>query len=364
MTRIISWCFSVVLLIYSGQTFAQNERAERPTAVIVAAVVRGELSDQVEALGTTKANESVVVTVDRSEKIAAIHFDDGQEVKQGDLLVTLDKRQEEAELRASQAVTDEARIAYNRARELKGTSALSKASLDELFSQLAQAQATTDALEASLASYEISAPFDGVLGLRQVSVGALVQPGDQITTLDDLSQIKVDFSVPSVFLEALRPGLPIRGTIDAFGDRQFEGVVATVNSRIDPITRTVIVRAIIPNTDGVVKPGLLMSINLYKSPRQALLIPEEALIKRAENNFVYVVLQHQGKTIARQTKIELGARNPGTIEVRSGLNVGDKVVVHGIIKLRDGAEVSIQAEQTGDETLSELLSQQPIPTGQ
>ncbi len=364
MTRILTLCFSVFLLVCSDQTFGQGERAGKPTAVIVASVVGGALSDQVEALGTTKANESVFITVDRSEKVAAIHFDDGQEVRQGDLLVTLDKNQEEAELRASQAVADEALIAYRRAQELKGDSALPKARLDELFAQLTQAQAITESLEASLASYEISAPFDGVLGLRQVSVGALVQPGDQITTIDDISQIKVDFNVPSVFLEALKPGLPIRGTIEAFGPRQFEGIVTTVNSRVDPITRTVTVRAIIPNTDGAVKPGLLMSIDLYKNPRETLVMPEEALVKRADKNFVYVVTQDQGKTIARQTSIEIGARKPGTIEVLSGLSAGDKVVVHGIIKIRDGAEVIIRAEQSDDETLSELLSQQPIPNGQ
>ena len=361
MSRILALCFSIAMMILSGQSFGQNSRAEDPTAVIVAAVVSGEISDQVEALGTTKANESVLITVDRSEKIATIHFDDGQEVKQGDPLVTLDKRQEEAELRASQAVADERLTAYNRARELKGNSALPEATLDELFAQLTQAQAITDSLRASLASYEISAPFDGVLGLRQVSVGALVQPGDQITTIDDISQIKVDFAVPSVFLEALKPGLPIRGTIDAFGVRHFDGVVSTVNSRVDPITRTVIVRAIIPNADGIVKPGLLMSITLHKNPRQTLLIPEEALVKRDNENFVYVVAEHEDRLIARQTAIELGARISGTIEVMSGLSAGDKVVVHGIIKIRDGAPVSIRAVQSGDETLSELLSQQPNP---
>lgn len=358
MTKMLTVCLSVSLLIYSGSAFGQNKGPQGPTAVIVSAVVKGEFADQVEALGTTKANESVVITADRSEKIAAIHFDDGQIVKKGDLLVTLDKRQEEAELRASEAVTAERLNAYQRAQGLSGNSALPKATLQERSAQLAQAQAVTAALQASLTSYEITAPFDGILGLRQVSVGTLVQPGDQITTIDDLTRIKVDFDVPSVFLATLKPGLPIRGTIEAFGDREFAGNVSTVNTRIDPATRTVNVRAIIPNSDGVLKPGLLMSINLYKNPRQTLLIPEEALVKRADKNFVYVVAKDQGNTIVRQTSVSLGARKPGTIEVLSGLQEGDNVVVHGIIKIRDGAQVSIRANQSADESLSQLLNQQ------
>lgn len=362
--RIPALYLSITLLLYSVQTFGQNSGAPNPTAVIVAEVVSGEFSDQVEALGTTKANESVVITADRSEKVVAVHFEDGQAVKQGALLLTLDKVQEEAELRASQAVTDETRNSYSRAQGLSGTSALPIATLQERAAQLAQAQAVTDSLKASLSSYEITAPFDGILGLRQVSVGTLVQPGDQITTIDDLSQIKIDFDVPSVYLATLKPGLPIRGTIEAFGDRQFDGVVTTVNSRVDPITRTVIVRAIIPNPDHALKPGLLMSITLYKNPRQTLLVPEEALVKRADQNYVYVVEQQQGKAIARQRSIELGARRPGTIEVLSGLSAGDKVVVQGIVKLRDGMQVSIRAEKTGNESLSELLSQQTTSGGQ
>ncbi len=348
------------LVSFSSSSFAQRGGPSGPTAVIVSPVVLGDFADQVEALGTTKANESVVITADRSEKITAIHFEDGQEVKQGDLLVTLDKTQEEAELRASEALTAETQTSYNRAKGLSGNSALPKATLQERQAELKQAQAATEAIKARLESYEITAPFDGVLGLREMSVGTLVQPGDMITTIDDLSQIKVDFDVPSVFLETLKPGLPISGTVDAFGAREFKGAVRTVNTQIDPVTRTVKVRAIVPNVDGVLKPGLLMSIDLYKNPRRALLIPEEALIKRSDKNYVYVVAQAEGKMIAKQTEVTLGARKPGTIEVLSGVKEGDQIVVHGTVKLRDGAEISIRAEETEDAPLDELLKQTPV----
>jgi membrane fusion protein (multidrug efflux system) len=359
MNRIVYTLLIFAVVSFSSASFAQRSGPKGPTGVIISPVVKGDFSDQVEALGTTKANESVVITADRSEKIATIHFEDGQEVKQGDLLVTLDKTQEEAELRASQALTAQTQTSYNRARGLSGNSALPKATLQERLAELKQAQAATEAIKARLESYEITAPFDGVLGLREMSVGTLVQPGDMITTIHDLSQIKVDFDVPSVFLKTLKPGLPIRGTVEAFGAREFEGAVRTVNTQIDPVTRTVKVRATMPNVDGVLKPGLLMSINLFKNPRQALLIPEEALIKRSDKNFVYVVTQDGETLIAKQTEIKLGARKPGTIEVLSGLNKDDKIVVHGTVKLRDGAEVSIRAEENEDASLDELLKQKP-----
>jgi membrane fusion protein (multidrug efflux system) len=357
MIRHLSLSVFIITFALSGTAFAKKSGPKGPAAVIVAPVVVDGFSDQVEALGTTKANESVVITADRSEKITAIHFEDGQEIKQGALLVTLDKAQEEAELRASEAFTAETQTSYNRAKGLSGNSALPKATLQQRRAELKQAQAETEALKAGLESYEITAPFDGILGFREMSVGTLVQPGDMITTIDDLSQIKVDFDVPSVFLSTLKSGLPIHGTVEAFGEREFKGVVRTINTQIDPVTRTVKVRAIIANKDGLLKPGLLMSINLYKNPRQALLIPEEALIKRSDKNFVYVVMQDDGKMIARQTAITLGARKPGTIEVLSGLSEGDKIVVHGAFKLRDGMQISIRASEIEDAPLDELLKQ-------
>ena len=359
MNRIGYILITLAVIFLPLTSFAQRGGPKGPTSVIVAPVTIGDFADQIEALGTTKANESVVITADRSEKITAIHFEDGQEVKRGDLLVTLDKTQEEAELRASQALTAETQTSYNRAKSLSGNSALPKATLQERLAELKQAQSETEALKAGLESYEITAPFDGILGLREMSVGTLVQPGDMITTIDDLSQIKVDFDVPSVFLSALKPGLPISGTAEAFGDREFKGTIKTINTQIDPITRTVQVRALMPNSDGALKPGLLMSINLHKNPRQALLIPEEALVKRSDQNFVYVVSQADGKMLAKQTDVTLGARKPGTIEILSGLNEGDKIVVHGTLKLNDGAQVSIRASEIEDTPLGELLKQAP-----
>ena len=366
MKKTILLCACTLVIAAGIPAFAQkNEpKGKGSTEVIVSSVIQDDFSDQVEALGTTKSNESVIITADRSEKISAIHFEEGQIVKKGDLLVTLDKIQEEAELRASEAFTAERQNAYDRAKSLSGNSALPKATLQERLAELKQSQAETEAIKASLESYEIRAPFDGIIGLREVSVGALIQPGDMITTIDDISQIKVDFDVPSVFLSALKPGLPIAGYIEAFGDREFKGDIQTINTQIDPLTRTVKVRAILPNEDGLLKPGLLMSLELSKNLRQALLIPEEALLKRSDKNFVFLAVNQNEKTIAKQTEIILGVRKPGVIEVLSGLQKGDQVITHGIVKLRDGAEIFVRARENTDAPLHELLKQTQPASGE
>jgi membrane fusion protein (multidrug efflux system) len=327
--------------------------------VIVSPVKFHDFADRVEALGTTKANETVIITPDTSEKIVEIHFEDGQEVKAGDLLVTLDKKQEDANLRAAEAALYETQNAYQRASDLQKSSALSKGTVQERLSALRQSEAAAEATKARIDELTITAPFDGILGLREVSVGTLVQPGDMITTIDDLSQIKVDFDVPDVFLSTLKAGLPITGKVKAFGDREFVGEVRTINTQIDPVTRTVTVRAIMPNPDHTLKPGLLMSITLMKDERQALLIPEEALLKRSDKNFVYVAVEEEGKMLAREREITVGGRQPGDIEVLTGLDAGDKVIAHGTIKVHNGSEISIRATEDGNETLDELLKQQP-----
>lgn len=329
-----------------------------PTAVIVAAVEKQKFADPIEALGTTKSNESVVITADTAEKIAEIHFTDGQAVKAGDILITLDKTEEEAELAAAEALLAERKSAYDRAKGLQESSALSKATLQERLAAMRQAESDLELIKARIAKLAVAAPFDGVLGLREVSIGTLVSPGDVITTIDDLSQIKVDFDVPSVFLNSLKPGLAVSGQVEAFGKRIFRGQVAGISTQIDPVTRTVRVRAVIPNKDLLLRPGLLMTITLLRDQREALVIPEEALIKRGDKNFVFVADQADGKLTAREQEITIGSRRPGDIEVLGGLEQGDKIVTHGTLKLINGAEITIKAEEQGDTPVGDLLKQE------
>lgn len=349
--------FAIFLFVITFPFAVNAQPSSKPTEVIVAPVLKVEFADKLEALGTAKANETVEITADTTEKIRAIYFEDGQFVSQGDVLIELDKNEEEAELKAAQAQLSEAQTAYKRAKNLQGSNAMSKATLSERFAALKSSEANVEALKARLEELVITAPFDGVLGLREVSVGALVQPGDKITTIDDLTKIKVDFDVPSVYLASLKSGLPVTARVEAYSDRVFSGAVQSVNTQIDPVTRTVRVRAILPNPDNVLKPGLLMSIILDKDTRQTVVVPEEAVIKRSDKDYVFVIEDDNGELRAKQKIVELGGRSPGDVEVVSGIDVGEQVVVHGIVKLRDGAAVTIRATETNDQTLEELLKQ-------
>ena len=258
-------------------------------------------------------------------------------------------------MKPAEAQLSEAQSAYNRAKSLQGNQALSKATLQERLAALKDAQAQLESVQAQIDQRSIKAPFDGILGLRDVSVGSLVQPGDTITTIDDLSQIKVDFDVPSVFLSSLQAGLPIEGRVETFKDRTFEGAVRTVNTQVDPVTRSVRVRAVLPNPDLTLKPGLLMTITVEKDRRQALLIPEEALLKRSDKNFVFVAQEKDGATIASQREITIGSRARGVIEVLSGLEEGEQVVAHGTVKVADNAPIAIKVVEKSDMTLQEMI---------
>lgn len=351
--------FSVCMLVIATLTttsFAQRP-PQGPTGVIVQSLEKQTYGDVLEALGTTKANESTIITAETAEKVVNIHFEDGQAVSQGDLLITLDKSEEEAALKAAKALKQENLAAYNRAKNLAKTSALSKGTLEERLALLEQSNAQIEEIQARIEKRVIKAPFNGILGLRNVSAGTLIQPGDQITTLDDLNIIKVDFDIPSIYLPSIKKDMPITGTTQTYKNQSFSGYISAIDSKIDPTTRSVTVRALIPNEDGLLKAGMLFRIKLIKNERQALLLPEEALIKKGNDNFVYLIKEENDKPTAHLTKITLGTRNVGHVEVTEGLSEGDKVVTHGVIKLRDGANVTIKAVETNDEPLKELLQQ-------
>lgn len=222
---------------------------EKPTAVpVVAAEAHVQpLSERVEALGTLQADESVAITSQVTETISVVHFDDGQRVRAGDPLVEMTSAEEHALLEEARVRTREAERQYERVKSLVAQRSASESLLDERKRDLDTARALLTAIESRVADRFIKAPFDGVLGLRNISPGALVEPGALITTLDDDRLMKLDFSVPSIHLASLQPGLGIEATSSAFGARVFKGVVRGVDSRIDPVTRSVRVRAILPN---------------------------------------------------------------------------------------------------------------------
>jgi len=323
---------------------AAGDRPGAAPVTVVAVPVRSEqISFDIEALGTTRANESIDVTSKVVNQITAVRFNEGQQVARGAVLVELDSQQVRADLAAAEAALAESRSQFKRSRELSIARILSDA-------QLEQIEATFKANEARVASARsrvndtvIRAPFAGRVGLRRVSVGSLISPGTVITTLDDTSTIKLDFTIPETFLPVLRQGLAITATSVAYPGVGFSGTVGSVDSRVDPSTRSVTVRALVPNAEGLLKPGMFLTTRLSRGAIDALLIPEQALVPEGGETFVFVVQEG----VAEKRKVQIGQRRVGEVQIVEGLAAGELVVTEGTQKARDGAPVSLQAAPAG-----------------
>ena len=293
-----------------------------------------EWTDSVEALGTARANESVTITAKVNETVVRVNFDSGDVVEAGQVLVDLSGRVELAGLEEARANLREAEQQLHRYQQLAADQLISTSQLDTQRAGRDSARARLDAIRARLADRVITAPFGGVLGLRQVSPGTVLSPGDPITTLDDISIIKLDFAVPEAFLSTLLPGQTIAAHSVAWPGEVFTGVVHSLDSRVDPVTRSVTVRAEIPNPDLKLRPGMLLTVEVAQPPRITLAIPELALVQVGRQAFVFRV---ESDDTVRQVPVRIGVRRPGEVEIRDGLEAGDRVVVEGTVKLRDGA---------------------------
>lgn len=338
------------LLTLSSFTALSVDKTD--TAVIVASAESTEFADIIEALGTLKANNSVTITSTVTELVSDIHFDDGQRVNKGDLLISMDTSDEEALLQEEQARLNEAQRQVKRLKPLAEQNTASKSALDTQVSLVSVSEAKIQGIQSQIAKRRIVAPFDGVIGLRNISVGTLAQPGFELATLDDDLTMKMDFSVPERHLSFLRKGLQIDAQTHAFPDKKFTGEIFSIDSRINPNTRAVQVRAIINNEDLLLKPGILMRIKLLTQPRTALLIPEEAVISSNNQHAVFVVNDQKQ---AIYTTVKLGTRYAGKIEILNGLQVGTEVIIHGTLKVSNGTVVNVIANKQGQETLAELL---------
>jgi len=319
-----------------GSSAPSQGGGQRPVEVVMHTVQLGAWRDSIEALGTARANESVTVTAKVTETVARVNFRDGDLAEVGQVLVDLTGQAEVAQLEEARAALKEAQQQLDRQQGLVEAGTIARSQLDTQVAARDSARARMDAIRARLADRVITAPFDGVLGFRQVSPGTLVTPGTAIATLDDISLIKLDFSVPETFFGALAAGQEIDALSAAWPGERFAGVVRTVDSRIDPVTRTVQVRAEVPNPERKLRPGMLMTVQLFRPERQALVIPELALMQVGSTAFVYRV-DAEGKI--EQVNIRTGARRRGEVEVLDGLGDGDRIVLEGMVKVRPGAKV-------------------------
>jgi membrane fusion protein (multidrug efflux system) len=334
-----------------------NVYAQPATPVIVAPVKSTSISGDIEALGTLQSVNNVNLSALVTEYITDINFTDGQRVKKGDILIKMDIADEQAILAEEQARYTEAKQQVDRLATLTKTNASSESALDTQKSIMAISKARMAGIQTAIEKRIIKAPFDGIMGLRQISVGNLAQPGMQLATLDQDSQMKLDFTVSADLLSQLQPGLTIEATTTAFPGKIFTGTLSSLNSRVNPTTRMIGGRVIIDNQNHELKSGLLMRLIIAAEEKPALLIPEEALTSEGGQHYVYVIDNSQDGTVVRKTAIKIGARPDGQIAVTEGLKTDQQVVIHGTLRIHDGSPVSITAVKKDNQPLTQLLQQ-------
>lgn len=313
--------------------------AARTVGVEVAAVRLVSMPAEVSAVGTMRSENAVMLRPEVTGRISEIAFTEGQPVKQGQVLLRLDDSVVKAQLQQAQANLGLANSQYRRSETLTQQGFISKQARDESFSQLKVQQAAVALAQAQLDKTTILAPFDGVIGLRQVSVGDYVSPGIDIAPLESIDPLQVDFRVPEGFAGQLAAGQPLTVRFDALPGEQRGGVVKAINPQIDVGGRSVLVRADVPNPDGKLRPGLFARVLLQFNDSQALTVPETALQSSGAERFVFRV--EDGKV--RRVVVEIGQRRAGQVEIVRGVQEGDQVVVAGLQKISDGAAVRILA---------------------
>jgi membrane fusion protein, multidrug efflux system len=312
----------------------------RGQAVAVAVVAQREFADQIRVLGVARGQRSVNITAPASELITRVMFRDGQYVRAGQPLVELEAREEDAAIIEARARVAQAERDYERARTLAERGVAPRVLAEQAESDLEVARAGLEAAQARLGDRVIRAPFGGILGLTTITPGTLVGPNTVITTLDDVSTVRVDFPIPERFLGTLRPGTAITATTDAFTDRTFGGRIALLDTRVDETTRAVIARAEIPNPGGLIRPGMAMNVSVARGQRTSLAVPEAAVQYEGEAVYVFRIVQGEQGSTAQRVQVQAGAVEGGYVEILSGIDAGDRLVGSGLNRIQPGAPVS------------------------
>nr|WP_297355693.1 efflux RND transporter periplasmic adaptor subunit [uncultured Caldimonas sp.] len=319
-----------------------------PVAVEVGKVESATLVDEAQAVGTLRSRQGVVVRPEVAGRIAALGFQDGQRVRKGQVLVQLDDAIVAAQVRQAQAQVSIARANYDRNRELLAENFVSQAAVDQTAANLQVAEAQLALARAQLERMKIVAPFDGTAGIRQVNVGDYVAAGTDLVNLEDLSRVYVDFRLPERYLPQLRVGQAAQVTLDALPQKRFNARIDAMDPQVDATGRSVLVRASLDNTEGVLRPGMFARVDTVLSTRpEALVVPEEAVMPDAGKQFVIKVVpgpevEGRATRVAQRSEVQTGARRQGRVEILQGVQAGDTVVTAGHQRVqRDGAVLRI-----------------------
>lgn len=330
---------------------ASPARANAPILVETEIVQRRPLARQAESVGTLIGNESVTLTAKLTEQVSAVYFEGGEFVSAGDVLVELVDAEQLALLREAEARLRESQLQLQRLLTL-GRDIATGAEIDVAKTRVDGIAALLEAFRSRINDRIISAPFDGVIGFRRISVGALLTPGTVIAELDDIDPLKLDFTLPEHYLSELAVGDVVTARSTAWNNEDFVGSVSRIGSRVDPVTRAFSVRALIDNRDLRLRPGMLMTVTVALGEVSAIVVRETALIQTAGKSAVYTI---DGDSVARRVAVQIGRRLPGAVEILDGLDAGDRVVINGQVTVRPGASVREAAPVAsglpeGDET--------------
>jgi membrane fusion protein (multidrug efflux system) len=324
-----------------------------PTPVSAMQVEARAFVDAIEVLGVAKGRQSVTLSAAATQLVEKVNFRDGQSVPRGAVLVELRDTEQSAGLEQAKARMVEAERAFERYRSLGDKGFASKAAIDQYEAAFLSAKADVSAAEARQADRMIRAPFAGVIGLSDVAPGALVNPGAPIVTLDDVSAIRVDFPVPERYLGQIREGQSITASVDAYPGLSVAGRIASIDTRVDERTRSVMARAEFANPDRRLKPGMMVRVAISRGQRRALSVPEAALAVQGDSAFVYVIQNRGAQTMAEQRPVLTGLRQQGFVELRDGVQAGDQVVADGLNKLTPGQPVRVIGPRASSAARSE-----------
>lgn len=324
-------------VVLSSSAAAKQKAVTTPT-VMAAPQKIVQFSDIIEALGTGSAKEAVDITATVTAKVVEVNFEDGDYAKNGQLLVKLDDAREQSERKQAEINLAEQNREMARIDRLYKSKAVSQKTLDEQKTSLERSKTLLAIANTQIDDRHLRAPFSGYLGMRLVSPGDLVTPGTKITSLDDISEINVDFSVPEKYFSELKTGYEVQVTNVAYPGEKFKGRITAIAPRINLQTRMVEVRAVIDNKEMKLRPGMMFHVLVDMGKRDALMIPEKCVVSLGEKQFVFLYLPN-GRV--RRCEVSLGSRREGVVEVVSGVKNGEVLVVEGVAKLVDGMSVNL-----------------------
>lgn len=316
--------------------------ASSGVGVEVANVTVRPLQRSISAVGTLRSDNSVMLRPEVAGRIAEINFTEGGKVTKGDILIRLDDSIPKAQLQQAQASLALAESRNRRAAELSREGFISKQARDEAASELKVQRAAVELSKAQLDKTVIQAPFDGLIGLRNVSVGDYVSPGADLVPIESVDPLKVDFRIPEQYLGSVYTGLKLTLSFDALPGQIREGQVGAISPVVDVGGRSLLLRATVPNADDTLRPGMFARVRLQLSNAEALMVPETALSPSGDTQYVFKV--EQG--VARRVPVKIGLRREGMVELEEGVQAGDQVIVSGLQKVSDGAAVKIVGTQS------------------